>query len=141
MDAQAPRAMHLQIRGLVHDRAEVTHEHQVVVEQTVERGDVAGEHRRAQLVLDREQIILADEISPDNCRLWDTTTGRKLDKDRFRQDLGNIEDAYREVARRLGVLPGQDGDSYVIQVNAKVPSAKKKKPVVRKASKPAKKKK
>ena len=76
---------------------------------------------------DREQIILADEISPDNCRLWDLKTGRKLDKDRFRQDLGGIEDAYQEVARRLGVLP-KDGDSYVIEVNAKTPkkSAKSK---------------
>ena len=50
-------------------------------------------------------IILADEISPDSCRLWDTKTGEKMDKDRFRRDLGKVEDAYREVARRLGVLP------------------------------------
>lgn len=76
---------------------------------------------------EREQIILADEISPDNCRLWDSKTGQKLDKDRFRQDLGQIEDAYREVAKRLGVLPKSDADggSYVIQVNAKVPAGKK----------------
>ncbi len=52
----------------------------------------------------QERIVLADEISPDNCRLWDVKTGNKLDKDRFRQDLGNVEDAYQEVARRLGVL-------------------------------------
>ena len=51
------------------------------------------------------RIILADEISPDNCRLWDVKTGEKLDKDRFREDLGKVEDAYREVARRLGILP------------------------------------
>ena len=51
------------------------------------------------------RIILADEISPDNCRLWDVETSEKLDKDRFREDLGKVEDAYREVARRLGVLP------------------------------------
>lgn len=50
-------------------------------------------------------IILADEISPDSCRLWDQETGEKLDKDRFRRDLGGVEEAYREVARRLGVLP------------------------------------
>lgn len=74
---------------------------------------------------EREQIILADEISPDNCRLWDMKTGHKLDKDRFRQDLGQIEDAYREVARRLGVMPNEDG-SYVIQVNAKAPKSKAK---------------
>jgi len=49
-------------------------------------------------------IILADEISPDSCRLWDVDTGEKLDKDRFRRDLGGVEEAYREVARRLGVL-------------------------------------
>ncbi|MCR5826779.1 MAG: phosphoribosylaminoimidazolesuccinocarboxamide synthase [Oscillospiraceae bacterium] len=46
-------------------------------------------------------IILADEISPDTCRLWDSATGKKLDKDRFRQDLGGVEDAYTEVMRRL----------------------------------------
>ncbi|MBI4309845.1 MAG: phosphoribosylaminoimidazolesuccinocarboxamide synthase, partial [Candidatus Omnitrophica bacterium] len=46
-------------------------------------------------------IILADEISPDTCRLWEVGTGNKLDKDRFRRDLGNIEDAYREVLRRV----------------------------------------
>ncbi|MGN1344430.1 MAG: phosphoribosylaminoimidazolesuccinocarboxamide synthase [Traorella sp.] len=49
------------------------------------------------------EIILADEISPDTCRLWDTQSNEKLDKDRFRRDLGNVEDAYLEVARRLGL--------------------------------------
>jgi len=48
-------------------------------------------------------IILADEISPDTCRLWDITTHDKLDKDRFRRDLGNVEDAYQEVFKRLGI--------------------------------------
>jgi len=51
------------------------------------------------------RIILADEISPDSCRLWDTKTNEKLDKDRFRRDLGQVAEAYQEVARRLGVLP------------------------------------
>ncbi len=51
------------------------------------------------------RIVLADEISPDSCRLWDVTTNEKLDKDRFRRDLGGVEEAYQEVARRLGVLP------------------------------------
>ncbi|HEY4165038.1 MAG TPA: phosphoribosylaminoimidazolesuccinocarboxamide synthase, partial [Dongiaceae bacterium] len=51
------------------------------------------------------RLVLADEISPDNCRLWDVRTGEKLDKDRFRRDLGNVEEAYQEVARRLGILP------------------------------------
>lgn len=49
------------------------------------------------------EIILADEISPDTCRLWDNVTREKLDKDRFRRDLGNVEDAYQEVFRRLGI--------------------------------------
>lgn len=47
------------------------------------------------------QIILADEISPDTCRLWDSKTGEKLDKDRFRRDLGNVEGAYKEILNRL----------------------------------------
>lgn len=46
-------------------------------------------------------IILADEISPDTCRLWDSETGKKLDKDRFRRDLGGVEEAYHEIMRRL----------------------------------------
>ncbi|MDP2813453.1 MAG: phosphoribosylaminoimidazolesuccinocarboxamide synthase, partial [Erysipelotrichaceae bacterium] len=46
-------------------------------------------------------VILADEISPDSCRLWDKITGKKLDKDRFRRDLGNVEDAYQEIYNRL----------------------------------------
>ncbi len=49
------------------------------------------------------RIVLADEISPDNCRLWDVKTGDKLDKDRFRQDLGGLLNAYQEVAARLGL--------------------------------------
>ena len=52
-------------------------------------------------------IILADEISPDTCRLWDTKTERKLDKDIFRKDLGNLIDGYQEVARRLDILHEQ----------------------------------
>ena len=52
----------------------------------------------------RNEIILADEISPDTCRLWDMKSEKKLDKDRFRQNLGNLIDAYQDVARRLGIL-------------------------------------
>jgi phosphoribosylaminoimidazole-succinocarboxamide synthase len=48
-----------------------------------------------------DQVILADEISPDTCRLWDATTGEKLDKDRFRRDLGSIEEAYQEILKRI----------------------------------------
>ena len=54
---------------------------------------------------DYQRLIIADEISPDSCRLWDLKTGEKLDKDVFRCDLGSLTDAYAEVARRLGVLP------------------------------------
>ena len=50
-----------------------------------------------------KQLILADEISPDTCRLWDLKTNKKLDKDRFRRDLGNVEDAYLEVLERLNL--------------------------------------
>ncbi len=53
---------------------------------------------------DNMRIVLADEISPDCCRLWDVSSGDKMDKDRFRQDLGGLIEAYQEVARRLGVL-------------------------------------
>src|SRR5712691_11590105 len=54
---------------------------------------------------DDVRIVIADEISPDNCRLWDLKTNEKLDKDRFREDLGRIAEGYQEVARRLGLLP------------------------------------
>ncbi|HIF24740.1 MAG TPA: phosphoribosylaminoimidazolesuccinocarboxamide synthase [Micavibrio sp.] len=50
-------------------------------------------------------IMLADEISPDNCRLWDAETNEKMDKDRFRQDLGGLVEAYQQVAERLGLIP------------------------------------
>ena len=54
---------------------------------------------------DFQRLIVADEISPDSCRLWDIETGQKLDKDVFRRDLGSLTDAYTEVAKRLGVMP------------------------------------
>jgi phosphoribosylaminoimidazole-succinocarboxamide synthase len=54
---------------------------------------------------DEMRIVVADEISPDNCRLWDSKTNEKMDKDRFRADMDNIEEGYQEVARRLGILP------------------------------------
>ncbi len=57
------------------------------------------------------RIVLADEISPDNCRIWDAKTNEKMDKDRFRRDMGGVAEAYQEVARRLGILPeGGPGD-------------------------------
>ena len=57
---------------------------------------------------DHTHLLVADEISPDTCRLWDLRTNERLDKDRFRRDLGNVVEAYQEVARRLGVLPSAD---------------------------------
>ena len=62
---------------------------------------------------DVKDIILADEISPDTCRLWDIKTDRKLDKDRFRNDLGNLIEAYQDVARRLGIMPEETNISEV----------------------------
>ena len=53
------------------------------------------------------KIVLADEISPDTCRLWDVVTEKKLDKDRFRNDLGNIIEAYQEIAKRFGIIHEQ----------------------------------
>ena len=53
---------------------------------------------------DMVRTVLADEISPDSCRLWDARTNNKLDKDRFRQDLGGVSEAYAEVAQRLGIF-------------------------------------
>ena len=68
---------------------------------------------------DVQRIILADEISPDNCRLWDINSDEKLDKDGFRQDLGGLVDAYQEVARRLGILSsnGHDGKKGPVLVS------------------------
>ena len=72
----------------------------------------------------KNHIILADEISPDTCRLWDSITDKKLDKDRFRKDLGDLIPAYTEVAKRLGILHEQ---SNVSAVNVtKLSSIKKK---------------
>ena len=73
----------------------------------------------------KNEIILADEISPDTCRLWDSITEKKLDKDRFRKDLGDLIPAYTEVAKRLGILHEQ---SNVAAVNVtKLSSVKKRK--------------
>ena len=63
------------------------------------------------------EIILADEISPDTCRLWDSITDKKLDKDRFRKDLGDLIPAYTEVAKRLGILHEQSNVSAVNVTN------------------------
>ncbi len=61
----------------------------------------------------KNEIVIADEISPDTCRLWDSLTDKKLDKDRFRKDLGDLIPAYTEVAKRLGILHEQSNLSTV----------------------------
>lgn len=69
-----------------------------LIDMKLEFGRLWGE-------FDELYIMLADEISPDTCRLWDATTNEKLDKDRFREDLGEVAEAYQNVANRLGLLP------------------------------------
>jgi len=73
-----------------------------------------------------ETILLADEISPDTCRLWDVLSEKKLDKDRFRKDLGNIIQAYQEVARRLGIIHEDSNISAVKFGKPKAVNIKKK---------------
>jgi len=72
----------------------------------------------------KTDVLLADEISPDTCRLWDNKTDKKLDKDRFRNNLGNLINAYQEVAKRLGILHEQ---SNIQAVNFEKPKAVKSK--------------
>jgi len=74
--------------------------------------------------LQDDNIILADEISPDTCRLWDSATEKKLDKDIFRKDLGNLIEGYQEVARRLNILHEQ---TKIIPIKFPKPKAVKKK--------------
>jgi phosphoribosylaminoimidazole-succinocarboxamide synthase len=63
------------------------------------------------------RVILADEISPDGCRLWDMASGEKLDKDRFRLDLPNVAEAYQEIARRLGLMPEGEEPNAVLDLD------------------------
>ena len=72
------------------------------------------------------ELMLADEISPDTCRLWDVSSEKKLDKDRFRKDLGNIVQAYQEVARRLGIIHEESNISSVKFGKPKAVNIKKK---------------
>ena len=74
--------------------------------------DFKLEFGRADIV-GKKEIIVADEISPDTCRLWDQVSEKKLDKDRFRKDLGNVIQAYQEVARRLGIMHEEGNISEV----------------------------
>ena len=74
----------------------------------------------------KDTILLADEISPDTCRLWDVVSEKKLDKDRFRKDLGNIIQAYQDVARRLGIIHEETNISEVKFGKPKVVNIKKK---------------
>ncbi|PZP55042.1 MAG: phosphoribosylaminoimidazolesuccinocarboxamide synthase, partial [Micavibrio aeruginosavorus] len=75
-----------------------------LVDFKIEFGRLFGE-------FDELYILLADEITPDNCRLWDARTNEKLDKDRFREDMGGLIDAYQDIAKRLGLIP----ESGIIQ--------------------------
>lgn len=68
---------------------------------------------------DEVQVLLADEISPDNCRLWDLQTNEKMDKDRFRRDLGGEAEAYQEIARRLGIRIDPDQADGATSVSPK----------------------
>ena len=72
------------------------------------------------------EILLADEISPDTCRLWDVVSEKKLDKDRFRKDLGNVMQAYQEVARRLGIIHEEANISEIKFGKPKAVNIKKK---------------
>ena len=72
------------------------------------------------------EVILADEISPDTCRLWDVVSEKKLDKDRFRKDLGNVMQAYQEVARRLGIIHEEANISEIKFGKPKAVNIKKK---------------
>ena len=65
----------------------------------------------------KDEVILADEISPDTCRLWDSITDKKLDKDRFRKNLGDLIPAYTEVAKRLGILHEQSNVQQLMLQN------------------------
>ena len=67
---------------------------------------------------DLQRTILADEISPDSCRLWDFDSNEKLDKDRFRRDLGGVTEAYSEVARRLGILKPSASGAEIVDFQA-----------------------
>ena len=78
-----------------------------MVDFKIEYGRVWNENKEI------KEIILADEISPDTCRLWDMETEKKLDKDRFRKNLGNLIEAYQDVARRLGIMPEETNISEV----------------------------
>lgn len=71
-----------------------------LVDFKLEFGRMWGEHGEL-------YIVLADEVSPDNCRLWDAKTGEKLDKDRFRYDLGDLVDGYQQIAVKLGLIPAE----------------------------------
>ncbi|WP_017429646.1 phosphoribosylaminoimidazolesuccinocarboxamide synthase [Vreelandella jeotgali] len=83
-----------------------------VLKQLFAQGDMLLVDYKLEFGLYDGQVILGDEFSPDGCRLWDANTREKLDKDRFRQGLGGVIEAYEEVARRLGVvLPEGDTDA------------------------------
>ncbi|MAK62276.1 MAG: phosphoribosylaminoimidazolesuccinocarboxamide synthase [Ponticaulis sp.] len=73
---------------------------------------------------DTVRTVLADEISPDSCRLWDLETNEKLDKDRFRRDMGGVTEAYAEVATRLGIIKQTSDLATVVDINGERSGAK-----------------
>lgn len=74
-----------------------------VLKQLFDAGDMLLVDYKLEFGLFKGEVVLGDEFSPDGCRLWDKTTREKLDKDRFRQGLGGVVEAYEEVGRRLGI--------------------------------------
>jgi phosphoribosylaminoimidazole-succinocarboxamide synthase len=85
-----------------------------LIDFKIEFGRLSHESEEAEYI----EIILADEISPDSCRLWDYETNEKLDKDRFRRDMGGVSEAYQEVAKRLGIfIENKTNENEVVNIN------------------------
>ena len=82
---------------------ELTHKINDVLKKLFDAGDLILVDFKLEFGLFNGEIVLGDEFSPDGCRLWDKATKKKLDKDRFRQGLGDVVEGYEEVARRIGV--------------------------------------
>ncbi len=99
---------HIKAMGIATEQevAEITNQalkiNEILIEYMLSRGIILVDFKLEFGKTPEGKIILADEISPDTCRLWDATTHEKLDKDRFRRDLGKVEEGYMEVVKRLG---------------------------------------
>ncbi len=83
---------------------EITHKINELLSKLFDEGGLILVDFKLEFGLFKGQIVLGDEFSPDGCRLWDKQTKKKLDKDRFRQELGDVVEGYEEVARRIGVV-------------------------------------